>query len=301
MGMGAHHLAIIIPTKDHPQDLERLLRNISEQTMRPDEVIVVDGGAESVESLLAAFPTLRSRYARVLPPGLARQQNVGRGLVDPAMTLVALLDDDMVLEPNALEAMLHFWSTAAPTLGGAAFNLVNNTAAPRGVWLKALFGMDGPCRGKLLPSGYQTKIGAVEDTTETDWLYSGATAWRKEVLDAFAFDEWFEGPGYLYEVEYCLRVGRRCRFAVVAEAQVREVAPDRRWDYARLGRWQVLNRLYMVRKHQGWRGLSLTRCRIALAGQLLVNLTRGVLERDRGLLRQAGGNVRGLWEAMSRP
>ncbi|MBI4322961.1 MAG: glycosyltransferase family 2 protein [Candidatus Omnitrophica bacterium] len=297
MSRGAHHLAIIIPTKDHPEELGRLLQSLSEQTVLPDEVIVVDGGAQPLPQCVASFPALRIRCTHVSPPGLARQQNVGRQLVDPVMTLVGLLDDDMVLEADALEVMLSFWSTAAPTVGGVAFNLVNNTASPRWVWLKALFGMDASRRGTFLPSGYQVKIGAVQQDTTVEWLYSGATVWRKAVLDAFAFDEWFEGPGFLYEVEFSLRVGRQYQMMVVADAHVREVESGRQWDGYRLGRWQVLNRLYVVRKHRGTHGLSVERCYTALACQLFVNLARGILEWDRQYVARAVGNFQGFLEA----
>ena len=195
-----------------------------------------------------------------------------------------------------------YWRRAPATVGGAVFNLVNHTDPPRHVWLKSLFGIESKRKGALLPSGYNTKIGAVDRTMDVEWLFGGATVWRRSIVEDGGFDEWFEGPGALYELDICFRVGDRYRMVAVAEARAEEVLAGRSWADVPLGRWQILNRLYLVRKYQGRRGVSLRRCRVALAGQVAVNLARGIFERDRRYLKRAYGNCIGIYEAIiSRP
>ncbi len=293
-----HKLSIIVPTKDHPDDLRRLLLSLSAQTVFPDEVIVVDGGSNPVEAVVREKWPFVTAYERVYPPWLAKQQNAGIRRVSRLSTLVAFVDDDIVLAHDALVAMISFWGQADKDVGGAAFNLINNTGRPRYVWLKSLFGMDSKTRGILLRSGYNTKIGAVDQTTEVQWLYSGATVWRREILDVFHFDEWFEGPGHIYEVEFCFRIGERYRMVVVANARAEEISPTRSWNDQLLGRWQILNRLYFVYKHRGKRGLSLALCWLALTCQFLVNLSRAVFDMDRRYLRRAIGNGTGFIDAL---
>ncbi len=288
-------LAIIIATKDHPEELRRLLASVQAQSALPCQVILVDGGAHSVDGIGAEFPRLPITHRRVVPPGLAKQHNAGVACVAPAATLVGFLDDDIVLEPGALEAMLAFWDAAPPDVGGASFNLLSNTEPARAVRLKALFGLDDARPGLVLRSGYQTRIGAVSETRQVAWLNSGTTVWRKRLLEERRFDEWFHGPGHLYDVDFSFDMGRRYRLMVVAGAGVREIpSPARRWNDYAFGQWQVVNRLYFVGKY---RELSLLRCCWALVGHTLVNLTRGVLERDAQFLRRAGGNLVGWGRA----
>jgi len=294
-GVG-HTLAIIIATRDHPQELRRTLTSLEAQSVLPRQVIIVDGGARTVEDVVGAFPRLSIVYRRVHPPALARQQNLAINDVDPSADLIGFVDDDIVLEPGALDAMLAFWEQAPPDVGGAAFNIVNNIAPPRAVWLKSLFGMDSRRPGVMLRSGCQTRIGAVSDTRAVSWLNSGTTVWRRQVWETWRLDERFGDRAHLYDVDFSFRVGRRFRLMVVAQARVREVPdPARRWDDEAFGRWQVVNRLYFVSKHPE---LSLARCCWALVGQVLVNVGRGFVERDRRLLRRAGGNLAGWWHVV---
>ena len=43
-----NQLAIVIPTKDRPRQLEGLLSSLMNQSYRPDQTIIVDGGDEPV-------------------------------------------------------------------------------------------------------------------------------------------------------------------------------------------------------------------------------------------------------------
>ena len=242
----------------------------------------------------------RSRFATnvSIHPGLAKQQNVGIRAAGPLSTLLAFVDDDIVFESDAMEQMLTFWRGAPEEVGGAVFNLVNNSDAPRHVWIKRFFGLDSSRRGVLLTSGYNTKIGHVDRTMDVEWLYSGAAVWRRSIVDESGFDEWYEGPSHLYELDFCFSLNGRYRMVALAEAQARELSAGRSWNDAPLGRWQIRNRLYLVRKYQGYRGISVGRCWVALIGQLAVNVSRGVLERDRRYLQRAYGNCIGMREAL---
>ena len=51
--MSEFRLALIIPTKDRPELLQRLLASIARQSSPPAQLIIVDGGTTSVERVLA--------------------------------------------------------------------------------------------------------------------------------------------------------------------------------------------------------------------------------------------------------
>jgi GT2 family glycosyltransferase len=283
-------LALIIPTKDRPEPLARLLASIQRQSAPPAQVIVVDGGAVPVRSVCEAFPGLAVRYLAVRPPSLTRQKNLGIGMLDPAVTLVGFLDDDLVLEDGALERMLAFWHSASPRLGGAGFTLVPPDPG-RALWIKELFAIDSRQCGRMLPSGYNASLRPRDLPYETEWLRGGASVWRREVVDRFRFDEWFTGYSYLEDVDYSLRVGREYRLMVAPGARVRhESRPLGYSAQFRLGVWQVVNRCYLIRKH---RELSPWWCAWSLLGQTLLNATGGLLRWGLGGPVRAAGNCVG--------
>ncbi|MCK7469616.1 MAG: hypothetical protein MZU95_01515 [Desulfomicrobium escambiense] len=103
-----------------------------------------------------------------------RQRNLGIDAVGPDIDLIGFLDDDAVLDENAVEAMLRFFDEFGPELGGAAFNMINHPAMDlpelKSTPLVESLGLYARRGGAVTPSGFQTMIGAVEATTWTDWL-----------------------------------------------------------------------------------------------------------------------------------
>jgi hypothetical protein len=232
---------------------------------------------------------------RVFPPSLARQRNAGMAVVRPGIALAGYLDDDLVLEEDAVASMMRFWAGTSDRTGGASFN-ITNVPRPAFSRVKRAFGLDDPRPGAVLPSGYQTMICPVAESTRTDWLFGGATVWRRGVIDAFAYDEWFVGTGYLEDLDYSHRVRQQFDLWVVADARLEHLSPPiRREMHRRIGQWEVINRLYFVRKHPH---LSRARWAWALVGTMLVHGAKGVLMRDRDSLNRLRGIVSALPIAM---
>jgi len=250
-----HKLAFVVPTKDRPVDLRMLLDSLKKQTLLPDQLIIVDGSEESIEYITKEYAELPIEYVRVFPPSLAKQRNAGMAQLNSEITLAGYLDDDVVLEGDAIENLMKYWSSKDETLGGVVFNIVN-TGEPNWTGLKSFFGIDGKIPGKVLPSGCTTILGKQERDIEVDWLCGGATVWRRDIVDSYPYDEWFVGTGYLEDVEYSYRIGEKYKMALVASARlVHNSPPVRRDRYRLLGKWQIVNRMYFVRKFRH-RGLS---------------------------------------------
>jgi len=297
-----HKLAFVVATRDRPEDLRRMLDSLATQSCPPSQTVIVDASQEPVERVAAGCPALNTKYIRHLPPSATRQRNAGVDAVDGDADLIGFLDDDAVLEPGAMEGMLRFWEEAAEDVGGAAFNWVNSPARAAS-WLKSLrivswLGLYSRRRGVVMPSGWQTLVEKVSETLFVEWLPSGASVWRRAVLDAFRFDEWFDGYSYLEDVDFSYSVSRRYRLAVVAEAGFCHY-PSRtgRLDAYRFGKLEVRNRLYLVRKHK----LSVPSCYLGLFARMLLSMGRVVACRRPGeSFRRACGNVAGICRGLPR-
>lgn len=291
----ALRLAYVVPTKDRPEDLSNLLDSLMRQTRMPDQIVIVDGGDTTVERLVARYAALPLDYVREYPPSLARQRNAGMAAVRPDIVVAGYLDDDLILEPDATERMAAFWQAAGPQVGGAAFNIMNQPRAAGGPFTR-FFLMNGAAPGRMLPSGWPSQIPTVTATIRTDWLYGGATMWRREVIRDYAYDEWFVGHGYGEDVDFSYRVSRHYTLHVVADARVLHMTrPIRLSSQYTLGRQQVVNRLYFIRKAGGFSGVSVA---WGMFGQLIVNLGASLFHFDSAGARRFAGNLAGFRDVM---
>jgi glycosyltransferase involved in cell wall biosynthesis len=277
-----------------------MLRSLADQSRRPDQVVIVDSSAEPVQSVAEEFGQLNVKYIHVDRPSASGQRNTGIRAVDEGMDLIAFMDDDAVLEPGSLEAMLDFWASAPADMGGAAFNWLNFQPTGGG-WLKRSapcrwLGLYSPVKGQVMPSGWQTLAGIVSETTLVQWLPSGASVWRKQIFEKFCFDEFFDGYSYLEDLDFSFSVGRHYKLAVVAGAGFKHYpSPAGRSGMVRFGKVEVRNRLYFVRKH----GLSVPRCYLGLMIRLLMTLAGAFALRWRQNLGRALGNVIGLLQSIA--
>jgi GT2 family glycosyltransferase len=289
-------LAFVVATKDRPEELRRMWRSLGLQTRPPDEVVVVDASARPSSPEGFGPAPFALTYIHVDRPSAAGQRNMGLMAVGRDTELVGFLDDDAVLEKDAVEEMLRFWETADGTVGGAAFNLVNHPPLDlpglKRTALVASLGLYARRPGAVAPSGFQTMIGSVERTIWAEWLPSTAAAWRREVFREHRFDEWFDGYSYLEDLDFSYRVGKTCKLAVVAGARYRHLpaAGGRGSGYV-FGLREVANRIHFVRKNPE---LSIGKCRIALAVRLLMNSAFAAKQRRSVYLGRALGNTVGL-------
>ena len=292
-------LAFVVATVDRPSHLARLLASLEAQTLGPAEVIVVDAGATPVADICRPARPFSVRHLTCRPPSASRQRNAGIAAVAPDAAYIGFLDDDVLLEPGAVEAMMAFFDAAPADVGGAAFNMSNHPPLRAARWkslaLAGRMGIYSRQAGTVMKSGFQTMIGTVAETVRTGWLPSGAVVWRLEVLRRLAFDEWFSGYAYLEDLDFSYRAAKSWGLAVVSGARYsHHPQASSRLDARPFGVKEVENRLHFVRKNPE---LSVGLCRLALGLRMLMSFADGLAARDSGGFERARGNLNGLLRA----
>ena len=287
-----HRIAFVVPTKDRREDLGKLLASFSASTRRPDLVIVVDGGDDVVKDVCDSHPDVPIDYLRCVPPGFTKQKNAGTRAVPDDVDLVGYLDDDIVLESDAVERMLAFWESADERTGGAEFH-ITNVHFDGASFSTRLFGTNNGDGGAILPSGFNVVLDPVVETTEVDWLSGGATVWRKEVVADVAHDEWFAGYGHMDDIDYSVSVAKHgWRMFVVADARLahyeRPIALEKEYPF---GVYDTVNRYYLVKKYP--ERFSVARWYWATFGKLFGRLASGVRGNAAGRLR-----AKGYWDGL---
>lgn len=291
-----HKLALVVPTIGRPAELRRMLKSLAEQSQPPHQVIIVDEG-KAGEDFAGEFPQLNIQIVSMPGGSTSAKRNAGAQAAARDISLIGFLDDDIVLEPEAFEAMLSFWEQAPPEMGGAGFNLANHPTLYAS-WLKSSrlaswLGLYSSEKGAVLRSGIHTLIGCLQETCYVRWLPTTAAVYPKKVMQEFGFDDWFHGYSYLEDLEFSYRVGKKYKLAVVASARFYHYPSLRgREDTYLFGKKEVVNRLHFVRKH---RELSLFWCCFALLGRTFLSLILGLSTREVGYFKRALGNCVGLF------
>jgi GT2 family glycosyltransferase len=294
LNYSAHKLAVVIPTIGRRTELRRMLVSLASQTRLPDQVVIVDED-QSSSSFVRDFRELEILVI-ALPGSATSKRNAGFEAARPGMTLIDFMDDDIVLEPHAIEAGLRFWESAPKDLGGMCLNVLNDSPRPMS-WLKGRktafrLGLYATEKGAVLRSGFHVPFGHVSKTIYVDWLPTYCVVYAKEALGKHPFDEFFKGYSYLEDLDLSYRIGRKYRLAVVAEACFYHYPSGiGRPDSYLFGRKEVVNRLYFVGKHREFsRGL----CWFSLFVRMLLSIFDGFKQLKASPFKRAAGNLAGV-------
>lgn len=226
--------SLIICTYLRPQPLLQLLQSVREQTLYPDEILIVDGSTNAAtEVVLKENPFLNLQYFAVPPEhrGLTKQRNFGIARVGADMEVVCFLDDDTVLEKDYFEQLLStFQSNELITgVGGVAIN--ENKWKPiisgkkynqnksytfegyayqegqRNVVRNYLGLQSNVAPGKMPAFSHGRTCGFPLNgkTYEVDLLIGMSMAFRKRVIDQIQFSSYFEGYGLYEDADFSLR------------------------------------------------------------------------------------------------
>lgn len=258
-------LAVVIPTRNRPKEVDTVLDCLSHQSRRPDVVVVVDGSDPMLrcETIAASHRNaLNIEYLQHWPPSAAAQRNAGIESIVRKSDLIALIDDDIDLPPIALSAACDAIESMPAGFVGFGFNTTE--PAPKHGYgtlkssaLAERLGLYSKRVGTVSSSGWHTRLLRVSELTEVEWLLSGAVIWRASILKAMRFDEYFERYSYLEDLDLSLQARRLGgRLAILPRAEfTHRAAKGGRGSRFWFGQVEVRNRRYIVRKH----GLSMSR------------------------------------------
>src|ERR1700730_12000118 len=126
MAASRNLLSIVIPTKNRPQSLRRLLESLQRQDYRPHEVIVVDDASDAPVSSLNGVSVIRREVSGGCGP--ARNDGIGAS----HGVFIASFDDDCeITDPSLLVRAVEFLERY-PLCGAVAFAQTDPHGCPRG-------------------------------------------------------------------------------------------------------------------------------------------------------------------------
>ena len=241
--------SLIICTYMRPNPLLKLLQSVKEQTLYPDEILIIDGSLnEETKAMLEQNRFQHLNYFSVSENdrGLTRQRNYGIARVGKEMDIVCFLDDDTVLEPDYFEQLLQTFEIHPEALGVGGY-ISNETPwekvaenevikidefsydgykrkdGSRFVLRKKL-GLDSDCPPGFSPLfSHGRSVGFLPPsgkTYEVEQVMGGVSAFKKSVFDTFQFSTYFEGYGLYEDADFSLRVAKTGKLFINTSAKL---------------------------------------------------------------------------------
>lgn len=230
--------SLIICTYMRPDPLLKLLHSVREQSVYPDQIVIVDGSTDlETKRSVAENDFEKLDYFLVQPEerGLTKQRNFGIAKVAGDITIICFLDDDIILDQDYFKRLLQTYEDFPEALGVGGY-ITNEVQWEETVETyssnKQEFHYDGWKRKDGSRFVLRKKIGLDSDRPpgfapdfshgrsvsflppsgkiyEVEQLMGGVSSFRKTVFDSLQFSEYFEGYGLYEDADFSLRVAKK--------------------------------------------------------------------------------------------
>lgn len=184
-------LSVVIPTKNRPEDLMNLVNSLINQTLNPNELIIVDQSENKIsknqiESISGQFSNSKLIY--ILDSkikGLVVAKKYGAKLA--SSDLICFLDDDLILDKRFLEEIVRPFQDTLSILGssGVLTNFLQKSklyTIMYSLFHKGLFSDPRPVVFRKY-EGYKNKL------VKSNVLWGGCTVWQANVIKQVPIDD----------------------------------------------------------------------------------------------------------------
>jgi GT2 family glycosyltransferase len=229
-------ISIVIPTKNRPEEIGRLLLSIRAQPTMPLEVIVVDQSTPAYR--LEPFPELVIVHDPTIG-GASAARNRGAALARG--DVVFFVDDDVVVETDCIAHIAHAFASR-PELVGAQCSIHNPwDDAPLTLY---------DVSTRIFEHGFFDARPKLRRGERIPRLIDGlASAYRRSLLEHERFDEALPGYSLAEDWDLTKRAARYGALTILPQARVRHEHSSRnRHDAVSYMKLRRTNILYLYEK-----------------------------------------------------
>jgi GT2 family glycosyltransferase len=289
-------ISVVIPTRNRPELLRRLLDALENQNLRANEIIVVESSDDLMKFDQNAEHILATTFVYTEIRSAAIQRNIGLDRVSENCDILFFLDDDVLPQPDYLEKLsLLLIERGAIGVSGLAINpkASQTREKPTGIYglVQKLFMLDSKHDGKLLLSGVNipVRVGSLQPQ-EVEWLI-GCAAWSFPKVKNLRFESDFFGQSLAEDVIFSFSASKFGTLitdpSVILfhdESEIGRASNRDHWEMWMTNRWrliQVQNKGRRAKLAFWWTSL----------GQLTIVILSILIKGDKGW-----GSVRGVFQ-----
>jgi len=297
--------SVIIPTYNRPLELQNCIRSILEQTLKPDELFIVDDGD------LVEFPFKKELeaadigcfYLKKAVPGLTASRN--EGIKSAGGDIIFFFDDDVVLEPDYIKEIIKVYRKDTDDSIGGVGGLQSNRYLSKFknylLWFaESLFLVNGIREGRVLPSGFCVDFGTtpfpIKKDSYVDFLAGCAMSFRRNVFQEFQFDsKQYLGYGLGEDKDFSFRVSRKYRLIVNPHAKLLHLeSPKMRSNKKAMGQGYVIANYLFFSNYSGKSLVSRFLFYYAIFGYLITRSLMAVLSPNKENFARISGIIEGI-------
>ena len=238
---------LIVCTYMRAKPLLRLLQSVNNQTIYPNEILIVDGSTNNETEIILKENTFNNlKYFKVDADhrGLTKQRNFGVKKVSSSSEIICFLDDDTVLEPEYFQHILNTYNKHQDALavGGYIVNEIKWEASD-GKNNPLKFYFDGWMREEPSRFRIRKKVGLEPDAApgflptfshgraigflppsgkiyEVEQIMGGVSSYKKKVFNKLSFSNYFIGYGLYEDTDFSLRIAKFGKLYINTKAQL---------------------------------------------------------------------------------
>jgi GT2 family glycosyltransferase len=197
-------LALIIPTRNRPDLLRRLLANLEKVSLKPAVIIIVDSSdAGKYSELKSEFMNIHQIMTEY--KSAAIQRNIGLDYLDndkkvENIQFISFLDDDVMVPNDYFDLALRGLSQTKDCVGlsGIAKTSEDTRTQIRRSWFTDWLGITGN-PGALTGAAVNISPFGLTTKSEVDWLI-GCSTWKAIVFQNLRFESDFFGQSIFEDV-----------------------------------------------------------------------------------------------------
>lgn len=282
-----YSISVLIPTLGRVEEPSHTVKGLLDQTVAPDEIIVVDQNDPPLKEL-DAFLSEHSQVKHIRNPQPGIIHNYARCLAEATSDIVLFLDDDIELKPTLVESHLRHYpkfDAVAGRVHQPSGDLEPVKISKVGTYNRVLgvftgnFNFDQPIEVEAGPGG-------------------NMSFFREKLNRIGGFDQAFDGNGFFFETDAGMRfTHRNHRMIFDPEAEiVHLMAPRggaRVQSKARHTYFYVKNGILLFRRHA-----FIVFLPVFLTRVLAYCILKSIYNRDLSIVRQG---VAGIWDGLRQP
>ncbi len=267
--------SLIICTYMRNEPLLKLLFSIQEQTLYPNEILIIDGSIDDKTKQILEnniFKNINYYKVEEKDRGLTKQRNFGVNLVNKTSEVICFLDDDIILKPDYFANLIKTYTGKEEALAVGGYILNDD------LWKKSYnennknkFYFDGWRRNEPSRFKLRRKFGLLPDKApgflptfahgrsigflppsgkiyEVEQVMGGVSSYKKEVFETLNFSTYFEGYGLYEDADFSLRLSKLGKLYINTSAQLYHYHDDSgRPNKYKYGKMVIRNGWYVWR------------------------------------------------------
>lgn len=289
--------SLIIPTRNRPLQLTKLLRQLESFKVKFKEILIID--SSDLENKKILKKNIKKFSVNVFHTKASTSLQRNFGLIKKSLKTqyIMFLDDDVVFFNDAFYEMNKIINKYKKdtSIGCFGFNQIQNKYKENLIdKLKYsdvinFLGIYSSRPGTVLKSGWHTKILNVKKNLYVDWMYTTACIYKSEVIKNLQFNENFGKYSYLEDLDFSLNLKNLKKKIIISHLSKFYHPFDIDRSSLLFGITEVVNRYKIVKKYH----FNKIYFFVALSFRFLISVF-GILKLKKNLLYRAVGNFLGV-------